>query len=680
MPRELFSTLRFSVSEQVALRHVAAISQYHRIQASPGFRAAAAYVAGELESAGLSVRTLSYPATDTARYWSLGGWQEWECSEATLDLLDVVEGPERLCDYRSVPTSVIQRSASFDGELEVVLLEDGSRPEHYAGLDVRGKLVLSDGDPEQVYDQAVAQRGAAGIVCDCMEASAPGRSRIDMPDLRRYTSFWWAPGKPKCFGFVITPRQGDKLRQLLRSRAKLANPPAVRLLAHVSSRLYDGAMEVVEARIPGDGDQEIVIIAHLCHPIPSANDNASGSAAALEAACVLQRLIDGGVLPAPQRGVRFLWVPEINGTYAYVAEHMAEVEHWIAGLNLDMVGADQHQTGSIFMIERPPEAVASFAPDLLERLREELFDDVTDLGSGGLYPLFRHGVSGFTGGSDHIVLSDPTVGVPTPMMIQWPDRYWHTSADTLDKVDAKMLGRAAVLAAAYGYWLATAGKDEANWLGQEMTARFVARLTKAAQTAIDEGVREPSLVGLSQVWNRFLRQADFMHDRQVAALATLRKLSPEVEPCLVDLNRHARVCLEQTKDRVRLDFVRRSDISDLDELAPLVREAEAWEEQAAHLIPERRFCGPISTVAHLPRLSPEERLAWNGLAKTAGGGYRTARRLAEYWADGQRTLLEVVDLVELESGHRLGAELLQYFRFLVKMELAVLHEVDNDPV
>ena len=163
----------------------------------------------------------------------------------------------------------------------------------------------------------------------------------------------------------------------------------------------------------------------------------------------------------------------------------------------------------------------------------------------------------------------------------------------------------------------------------------------------------------------------------MVALATLRKLSPEAEPRVEELSHHARVYVEQEKERVRLDFVCRSDISDLDELAPLAQEAEAWEEQAAQLVPKRLFPGPVSVRAHLPRLSPEERLAWHGLAKTAGGGWRTARWLAEYWADGQRTLREVIELVELESGQRLGAELLAYFRFLAKMELAVLHEVDN---
>ena len=50
------------------------------------------------------------------------------------------------------------------------------------------------------------------------------------------------------------------------------------------------------------------------------------------------------------------------------------------------------------------------------------------------------------------------------------------------------------------------------------------------------------------------------------------------------------------------------------------------------------------------------------------------RWLAEYWADGEHTLQEVVDLVELECGRRKGAVLLEYFQFLKKMGLVELKE------
>lgn len=670
MFQSLFSALRSAISGEAAWRHMAAISQYHRIQANPGFRAAANYVAEQLQAAGLAVRLHSYPATDDARYWSLGGWQEWDCQEATLHLLGEGEPPELLCDYRAVPTSLIQRSASFDGEAEVVLLEDGTRPEHYDGLEVRGKLVLSDGDPDQVYDLAVAQRGALGILCDRMEPKAPGRSKLDMPDLRRYTSFWWSAGQQKCFGFVLTPRQGDRLRRLLTRRPGASSP--VRVRAHVVSRFYDGAMEVVEARIPGQTAQEIIVIAHLCHPTPGAHDNASGSAAALEAACALRRLIDAGTLTRPQRAIRFLWVPEINGTYAYLAAHEAELPNWIAGLNLDMVGADQRQIDCVFVLERPPEALASFAPDLLERLREELFDEVDAPAARGRYPLFRHGVSSFSGGSDHILLSDPSVGVPTPMLIQWPDRYWHTSADTVDKVDPKMLARAAVLAAAYVHWLATAGEQEAFWLGQEMATRFEVRLARRAQQAIGDGLLAETPAALAQVWTGFQRQADFWHDRHLAALTTLERLSPTVELFVEESKRAGQTLLRQ-KERVRTALRRKFATLDVELSSP--SSEEPWQTEAAQLVPCRLYRGPLSLRAHLARLSPEDRLAWYQLIEEAGEGWATARLLAEYWADGQRTLRDIVDLVEMECGQRRGAELLEYFRFLEKMRLVELRRV-----
>jgi hypothetical protein len=395
----------------------------------------------------------------------------------------------------------------------------------------------------------------------------------------------------------------------------------------------------------------------------------------LEAACGLTRLIDRGSLSGPQRSIRFLWVPEISGTYAYCSEHEAELENWVAGLNLDMVGADQGQTGSIFMVERPPAALPSFAPDLLERLREELFDDVADLGALRRYPLFRYGATDFTGGSDHLVLSDPTVGVPTPMLIQWPDRYWHTSADTPDKVDIRMLGRAAVLAAAYAYWLAGAGHEEAYWLGQEMTTRFDERLSRRAQDAIGEGMSSTTLVQLAKVWKGFLRQAEFMHGRQLAALGSLERLSFEVRSSQRELASYANASLSRQKERVQSSFVRHSAISDFDELAPPTEDPELWQEELARLVPRRLYRGPLSVRAHLSKLPPEDRLSWYRLAERAGGGWTTAQRMAQYWADGQRPLEEIVELVELESGRRRAQELLQCFRLWEKMGLVALDEI-----
>ena len=191
----------------------------------------------------------------------------------------------------------------------------------------------------------------------------------------------------------------------------LAEGRHVRVHASIQSRFYDGEMEVVDACIPGQNVQEVLLVSHLCHPVPGAHDNGSGTAALIETAATLARLIATGALPAPQRGIRFLWPPEMTGTFAWLAEHEDDVAsgRWIAGLNLDMVGADQNLTGSAWQLVDLPQAGAAFADHLLSWLREPFLDGQ------------RHEETPFSGGSDHYILSDPSVGIPCPMLIQWPD-------------------------------------------------------------------------------------------------------------------------------------------------------------------------------------------------------------------------------------------------------------------
>ena len=466
--------IRAAYRGDMAHRHVTAISGFHRIQASPGFRAAAKYVAEQLDAAGLEVRVLGYPADGVTRFWSSPSFLEWSCQFATLHLLapDPGANPTLLCDFSATPTSLIQRSVAVEGEFEVVTPggKGGIELADYEGLDVAGKVVLTKKPASRVAALAVRQLGAAGILFDGMEAG--GRTELDLPDALQYTSFWW-PGQlePDAWGFVISPRQGRGLR------ARLEKGETLRVAASIDSSHYPGAIEVVEALLPGDataGGEEILLVSHLCHPQPGAHDNASGAAALIETAVTLARLVADGRLPAPRRGIRFIWPPEMTGTFAYLAENLpfagAEENNtpdegrarWLAGLNLDMVGADQTQTGGQWELVDLPQAAASFADHLLAALREPFLNKI------------RHTETAFSVGSDHYILSDPTVGIPAPMIIHWPDKFYHTSEDTPEKVSPDSLAASGALAAVYAYWLATAGAAEAEWLGHWMVSRFTA--------------------------------------------------------------------------------------------------------------------------------------------------------------------------------------------------------------
>jgi aminopeptidase YwaD len=642
MFKSLWRTLEEECSGKAAYQTVADISRYHRIQASPGFRQAAEYVRERLAEAGLQAEMLSYPANTDTAFWGARSFQEWDARAGTLHLIEPEDQARKLADYRETPISLIQRSIAFDGEAEVVAVEKGEKPEEYEGLDVAGKVVLTRGNVHRVHDLAVLRRGAVGILFDGMAEHEPARPAWELPDIIQYTSFWWRSDVRKCFGFALSPREGERLRRLIRQRQENGGG-SVRVRAHVDARLYDGALDVVSATIPGESDEEIVLVGHLCHPQPSCNDNASGAAAVLEVARALQSLIAAGKLAKPLRTLRFLLLPEMSGTYAFLSANESRIPQMVAGLNLDMVGQDQDQCGSSFLLESPPDALPSFALDLLACLRERLFTEGKTHTKVGGFPLFRHAITPFSGGSDHYIFSDPSVGVPMPMIIQWPDKFYHTTADTLDKVDPAMLGKVCVLSAAYVYWLAGAGEQEARWLASEMSARFRQQVIKMVQGTVTDAGEKGTLH----------RQLEYQAAKHQKALASLTRLAP------VDVSDW------QANDGTfaEAEFARAADL--LTEGSDDV----ATNEEAARLIPSRLFRGPLEPGACASRLDEAGRDEWWELnQRIMKNASRTVPALAQYWANGQRTVEEIGQLIALKTGQDTTSLLVEYFRVVVNFD------------
>ncbi len=653
MFRKLWPIIRDEVSGAAAADVVAEIARHHRIQASPGFRRAAEWVceqAREVLPAGIT----SFPADPAVRFWGASSFQEWDARAATLHLIAPADQARKLADFRDLPLHLVARSLPFDGEAEVVVLEKGEEEAEYEGEDLAGKVVLARGNVRRVHDLAVVRRGAVGLIYDGMTEHEPVRPAWALPDAVQYTSFWWYGQEPRGFGFAITPRQGEALRRLAREHT-------LRVRVHVDAALYNGRLEVVEAFIPGATDEEIVLVAHLCHPRPSANDNASGAAALLETARALASLIQRGDLQTPRRTIRFLWVPEITGSMAYLSFCEGHIPCMVAGLNLDMVGEDQDRCGSSLLVESPPDALPGFAGPLLARLRDLLLPEVKTFGGVGGYPLFRTADVPFGGGSDHFVFSDPSVGVPMPMLIQWPDRFYHTSADTPDKVDPQMLGRVASLTGLYAYWLAQAGEREARWLAQELSARFRQRVIAELQAAVTEAGGE-SEVGREEVRQRL----EYRVARHREALVSVRRLAPvDVSPwqsadadfavqeyrrAADDLPRMVEKCNEPT-----------------DRPAPTASEVEGTE-----WVPRRRFRGPLRPEEEVACRDVATRDRWWAFQKRVREAASVLPHLAEYWADGRRTVADIAALIRHETGLEATALVAEYFRWLADLGLVDL--------
>ena len=114
--------------------------------------------------------------------------------------------------------------------------------------------------------------------------------------------------------------------------------------------------QMVSALLPGDSrpNEELVFTAHLFEGFAKqgANDDASGCAAILETARTLRKLLDDGRIPPLRRSIRFLFVPEISGTAAYIEKYPEVAKRFFANINEDMVGEDLIKNRSLFNLER----------------------------------------------------------------------------------------------------------------------------------------------------------------------------------------------------------------------------------------------------------------------------------------------------------------------------------------
>ena len=191
-------------------------------------------------------------------------------------------------------------------------------------------------------------------------------------------------------------------------------------------------MKILEVRVPGKEDQEILIVAHLDHPKPSANDNASGVAMMME-------LINYYSQSRPEISLRFLFTAEYFGTVAYCQRYEKELGNIVAGISLDMVGADQKICGSTLIVDEIPHHLVSPLDLLLwHRLKEiTLGDHYREIGNS--LPAYRCNFQYYTGGSDHYILNDATIGIPATCLNTYPDPFYHTRNDTPDKISLETL-------------------------------------------------------------------------------------------------------------------------------------------------------------------------------------------------------------------------------------------------
>ncbi len=667
MIRETLNLVKEEFSGQEAFNDVARIASFHRIQLSPGLKDAARFIHSHLAKAGIQCELLSFPARKGVKWWSQESFQEWKANDAELVLLE--DGKrETLCAFSEFKTSLIQRSAATPPEgieTTMVLIENAEDPKSYEGMDVAGKLVLSRGNVSDIAKVAVDQFGAAGIVVDTMREQPPVRDRFDLPDGRQYLSFWPADaGTHRALGFVVTPRQGEALRRRFAEKKELS------AFARVDVEFSDGTWEIPTAIIPGESDEVVVAVAHLCHPEQSANDNASGCGTLMETARALSKLIATGRLQRPKRSIRFLWVPEMTGSYAFLATHEEELKDTVAAINLDMVGQNQELCGSTFTVERPVSALPGFGGDLAATILGLMTKEVGNLAGTSFYSTFRWAVCPFSGGSDHNIWGDPSVGVTCPMLIQWPDKFYHTSEDTIDKVDPHMLKVTGVLTATYVYTAACATPCDAALIAGEAAARFAGEADGLLSVLVDRAQKQLAKSSgeektediLAKARRSIELRAAFLVQRKKLDVSSLCRIVPD-SPMFSAARAEAENLIDEAGSfllsKTLRDLAVVAGLDDVSQLPPVWQpeETEAYK-RAKGIVPKRPFRGPFSSMCK--EIPPDYEEKAKAL-REKHGKIVPPRNCLEYWADGKRTLADIAHLIESETGFYNMDALVDYF-------------------
>jgi aminopeptidase YwaD len=454
-------------------------TQFWRIGGGPGFDSCVSYISRRLQLAGFSRGLPREPN-------SIGSMmvQEdpssgpvWIPENAVLSLTNPLA--RVLHSYAQTPVLLCHNSFPQDLTAELVNLNGGSRAAEYENVDVKNKIVLCDVPPGPVFRQAI-QHGARGVISSYVPPyNAPEKFPTNISEGSIPYDV-----QARSFGLKISLATAGELRRMLMNTK-------VSVRVQVQSSFAATPTKTLIAEIPGNTrpDQRIVLVAHLDHYRPGANDNASGSATLLEIARGIASGIQTGTLQPPGRTLTFLWVDEYRGTGFWMKRNELILKDVQAAFVLDMVGGNPATTGGMFRVERMPDpgVVWTRPPDQhsgwgagqwpKEKLRGNYLNAfyLSIIRDRSEATGWKTTQNVWEGGSDH----DPFLqrGIPAVLSWHFPDYGYHASMDSITNISPVEMQNAGVSIATASYLLASGDATIAERALSDVKAACDDRLT-----------------------------------------------------------------------------------------------------------------------------------------------------------------------------------------------------------
>jgi hypothetical protein len=605
------------------------------------------------------------------------GSKQWDGEMGELWVTE--PGPAQLITrYRDIATTLATGSRSGDVTAELVYVGRGDTAADYAGKDVKGKIVLASGPVGAAHNLAVRQFGAEGVVSFFNGTGKP----VDRPDQMGWSGIQASadPNVRTTWGFILSLRMGLDLLGRLEKHQK------VMVHAVVKAAEYDAPMNVVVATIPGDGstNEEFHFTAHLFEGIAKqgANDNCGGPATQLEAGRAWIEMIKDGTLPKPKRTIRFLWVPEISGTTAYLRAHPDLGQHVVASISTDMVGANQTINHNSLHLNQTMYSIPSIINDVSRQFfeyvgetnREKLHNRRNGyafqnpiIDPSGTRDPFHYNIEKFYGASDHQVHLDWNPRIPAVQFGNWPDAVYHSSDDAPANQDPTQMKRAAFLMIATASIFANSGPNDTMAIAGVALSYAEERIAADVRDAM-AFVNNSAAADLNENYKEALNLVKWAYWREKIDVRSAGSLAIGDKAAIADVNALADTLSGgEAADAARVKLAYKSAASRLKVAYAEVPALSAAEQAAAKLIPSKKPVDP-----NAPQAGRGGGAGRAGGAGSAGGaqaapaptltGYHTQE--ANNFADGTRSILDIRNAISAEFGPVPVENVVNYFRNL----------------
>ncbi len=649
---ELDAIFRKYLSGTRAQYTTAAITEHYRSPGSSGYHVATQLVATAIREAGADeVVEERYPLDGETKFLGRTMPPAWEPLEASLDIVEPVS--EHLISYEQTPSTLPWWCTSTPPEGAVVQVVDvghGLSTADYAGKPVAGNAVLirdSESRPAWQHAAELARRhGAAGIITDFLHSqTSPWRTRVGLPEavqLLRLPPRWENP-----WAFSVDYHAAQRL-------STLAQSGPVRVRAHVRARTFKGEGVNLLATIRGAErpDESVLFIAHTSAGTKPCANCAAGPALMVELCRAIQTAVRDGALPRPRRSIRFLFVAEGLGSTYFIHSHRETLPTIRAALCLDSVGHRQSTLKSSLVMYRSPDSIPSYINDLGAALIDDLPAEADwPFRDGPAIPLVNFHQLPYTPWSDNHYWV--TFGVPAPLFMSWPDRYFHTQLLTADHTDPMVFERAGRVLGSLAVGIARAGASEALPIVQEVATRSAFRLARLIrETLVGVGQGRVNTVG-TQIrkgrWDRIRRHMLLAVERDTRAIRSALAMAEGDAGA-----EHVRTFTEQTIEDLHKGA--KAALERLSAVAGASPPPRAANPAVARVVPRRAVDGVAPGVVGL---TYEEMTALVDAMRADDGtvNWETLRIFGdELWnlADGRRTLAEIGEAICFEFGFNVG--------------------------